>query len=87
MFLFKSNLPKLKILQITDIHLDLNYIPGSIANCKDFLCCRADSVPINRLSRNITAGYWGSTNKCDVPIQLIESMFEHIATNEDVKMF
>ena len=73
-------------MQITDIHVDLKYEPGSIANCKDSLCCRADSVPVNN-EINITAGFWGSINKCDPPIWLVENMFQNIADNEDVRFF
>jgi sphingomyelin phosphodiesterase len=56
-----------KILQVNDIHIDLNYEPGTISNCKDgVVCCRANKTaggdPVHY------AGYWGATKgSCDIP--------------------
>ncbi len=72
-------------MQVTDIHIDIKYEPGSIANCKEIMCCRADSIPRDS-NKNIAAGFWGSSNKCDVPIWLVENMFQNIADNEEVRI-
>ena len=72
-------------MQVTDIHIDIKYEPGSIANCKETMCCRADSIPRDS-NNNIAAGFWGSSNKCDVPIWLVENMFQNIADNEEVRI-
>ncbi|KAF5302829.1 hypothetical protein FQA39_LY02009 [Lamprigera yunnana] len=37
------NKPTLKVLQISDTHLDLKYLVGSNANCDEPLCCRPNS--------------------------------------------
>jgi len=39
----KSDRKTLNIVQFTDLHLDLEYAVGSAIDCKDVLCCRADS--------------------------------------------
>ncbi len=80
----KEEASKLKIIQLTDIHIDFDYMPESISSCPNRICCRAKS-PRTPSSKNLRAGFWGSSNKCDIPIWLVENMFEHIATNEQVK--
>jgi len=39
-YLFQPDAPKLRILHITDLHIDYDYIPGSNSDCGEFLCCR-----------------------------------------------
>ncbi|CAG9325212.1 unnamed protein product [Blepharisma stoltei] len=47
------------VLQITDIHLDFLYQPGSqSSNCNSPLCCRNGEGD---------AGYWGTRAVCDLP--------------------
>lgn len=55
-----------KILQVNDIHIDLEYLPGGEANCKNgVVCCRANKVPNGE---SVKAGYWGTANgTCDLP--------------------
>lgn len=50
-----SNL--LDIVQITDIHVDPYYVPGSSAECGEPLCCRATSGPVKGPGKS--AGVWG----------------------------
>lgn len=47
----------LDIVQITDIHVDPYYVPGSSAECGEPLCCRATSGPAKGASK--IAGVWG----------------------------
>uniref|UniRef100_A0A8C4N9Q5 Sphingomyelin phosphodiesterase 1 n=1 Tax=Eptatretus burgeri TaxID=7764 RepID=A0A8C4N9Q5_EPTBU len=69
-----------RILFITDVHWDAAYKEGSNAECGEPLCCRKDDgLPTPGA---VGAGYWGDHRKCDVPMRTIESMLQHIATNE-----
>ncbi|XP_058792039.1 sphingomyelin phosphodiesterase-like [Phymastichus coffea] len=75
--------PRLKVLQITDIHYDPHYLEGANAECGEPLCCRATSgVP---LSPTHAAGKWGDYRKCDTPKILLENALRHIAkTHKDI---
>lgn len=63
---------RIKFAHITDLHFDLEYIPGSNADCGLPLCCR-DGVG--------TAGAWGDYN-CDLPYQTMEAALRQLATFE-----
>jgi sphingomyelin phosphodiesterase len=39
-YLFQADAPKLRILHITDLHIDNDYIPGSNSDCGEPICCR-----------------------------------------------
>ncbi len=70
---------------MSDIHLDFEYQPGSIANCDQPLCCRNSSTIKHRNqshAQESLSGYWGDYRNCDVPLWTVESMFNHIAKNE-----
>ncbi|XP_004343764.1 acid sphingomyelinase [Capsaspora owczarzaki ATCC 30864] len=60
----------IRILQITDIHLDFEYQRGTNPNCASYMCCRGDSGPGN-------AGHFGDY-QCDLPVQTLKSMFAYI---------
>lgn len=47
----------LDVVQITDIHVDPYYVPGSSAECGEPLCCRATSGPVKGPGKS--AGVWG----------------------------
>ncbi|KAB0799106.1 hypothetical protein PPYR_06986 [Photinus pyralis] len=70
--------PTLKILQISDSHLDLEYVEGSNANCDEPLCCRATSTLKKKNGVIMPAGRWGAFN-CDSPRILVDNMLENIA--------
>ncbi|VDP01288.1 unnamed protein product [Heligmosomoides polygyrus] len=67
-----------QLLQLTDIHVDLEYEPGSEAECDLPICCRKSSVPTK------PAGYWGTVGRCDVPYQTFEDMLKHINASHEV---
>lgn len=55
----------LKILQLSDIHIDFEYEPGALAECNQPLCCRKSSN--NHKSKNDNkslAGFWGDYRNC-----------------------
>jgi sphingomyelin phosphodiesterase len=85
--------PKLRILHLSDLHVDFEYQPGSIANCGQPLCCRNSStLKANKIGTRMhssqtnepPAGYWGDYRNCDIPIWTLENMFEYISKNEQV---
>ena len=39
----RSNAKDLRVLQLTDIHVDFQYLPGSEARCSMPVCCRDNS--------------------------------------------
>ena len=74
----KKNSGILRILQVTDIHHDPNYMPGTWTNCGQPLCCRDVPYSNNDMNASSTAGYYGDLN-CDPPASLLTSMFDAMA--------
>uniref|UniRef100_A0A4W3GLM6 Sphingomyelin phosphodiesterase 1 n=1 Tax=Callorhinchus milii TaxID=7868 RepID=A0A4W3GLM6_CALMI len=68
--------PQLRLLFLTDIHWDREYIPGSSAQCKEPLCCRAGSGWPGRGRRG--AGQWGDYSKCDLPLRTVHSLLKQL---------
>lgn len=62
--------PVSRILFLTDLHWDHDYLEGTDPNCENPLCCRRDSglPPASRPG----AGYWGEYSKCDLPLRTLE---------------
>ena len=65
---------KFNILHITDIHLDLDYVPNTFKECKTPYCCRRRG---RNLEPDMSADYWG-TYPCDTPIQTLDNWFRHV---------
>ncbi|CRK90511.1 CLUMA_CG004132, isoform A [Clunio marinus] len=60
----------LRIIHITDLHYDPNYLEGSLGNCVNPVCCRRnDGIPANPADR---AGFWGDYRSCDTPWRAVE---------------
>lgn len=68
-------------LQITDIHFDQYYTPGSSANCyfgsTGLGCCRRLSISKEPYR---TASKWGDYN-CDLPLLFVNESFRWISSN------
>ncbi|XP_003465367.1 sphingomyelin phosphodiesterase [Cavia porcellus] len=64
--------PVSRILFLTDLHWDHDYLEGTDPNCVDPLCCRRGSgqPPTSKPG----AGYWGEYSKCDLPLRTLENM-------------
>lgn len=77
----KKNVPKLKVLHISDTHLDPLYVEGANADCNEPLCCRANDGMTN-ISFS-AAGKWGEY-RCDLPKRTIEHLLDHIVENHKV---
>ncbi|VIO95403.1 Uncharacterized protein BM_BM1724 [Brugia malayi] len=67
----------LRVLHITDLHLDPEYAPGSEANCSSELCCHAQSES-NGSTIMQKSGYWGTPAVCDIPYRTVENMLQNI---------
>nr|CAD7195605.1 unnamed protein product [Timema douglasi] len=65
----------LTVLQVTDIHHDPKYAPGTNTHCGEPLCCRKDS-PASQTENN-GAGYW-SDYQCDLPFHFVDKMLREI---------
>ncbi|ODM95237.1 Sphingomyelin phosphodiesterase [Orchesella cincta] len=67
----------LKILHLADLHIDLDYAPGTAAECEnDVLCCQERfGYPEEG---EVGAGYYGDNRKCDAPLSMLHLALGHI---------
>lgn len=77
----KSEVPQksdndLTIVQISDIHFDPEYKPGSLADCEEPLCCRVTQA--GEILEESKAGYWSDYRDCDAPLHMVENAFAHV---------
>jgi sphingomyelin phosphodiesterase len=63
----------LRMMQITDLHVDDQYAPNCSATCLKPICCRENSTPSKKEPLSGKYGYEGS---CDVPMELFQSFVE-----------
>ncbi|KAI9297579.1 sphingomyelin phosphodiesterase [Neoconidiobolus thromboides FSU 785] len=79
---------KLRVLQLSDLHIDHLYETGAEADCKAPICCQKYSRNKGEKIKR-AASQWGDYN-CDIPQRLFESMLKFI-TNDltpiDVVLF
>lgn len=69
--------PTIKVLHLADTHFDIDYLPGSNANCGErFFCCREESGEI--LHPDDAAGYWGDYRACDSPRWTLEALYTNV---------
>lgn len=73
----KPGSPQSRVLFLTDVHWDAEYSEGSVADCKQPLCCRNESGKANW--RHRAAGHWGTYSKCDLPLRTIENLLQNVA--------
>ncbi|XP_078252026.1 sphingomyelin phosphodiesterase-like, partial [Rhinoraja longicauda] len=68
--------PVTRILFLTDIHWDKDYVVGAEPHCREPLCCRAGAgmPPPHRHG----AGPWGEYSKCDLPLRTIANLLQHL---------
>jgi hypothetical protein len=66
----------LRILQITDIHFDPYFSPGSKTDCGEPVCCRSNNGPASTPSS--MAGMWGDYMECDTPYFTVENSLQRI---------
>lgn len=66
--------PVSRVLFLTDLHWDHDYLEGTDPNCADPLCCRRGSGWPPKSQKG--AGYWGEYSKCDLPLRTLESLLK-----------
>ena len=71
-----DTISELKVLQITDVHMDLSYLPGSPVDCGLPCCCLAETGLAE--DGEDAAGFWGDYS-CDLPSYTFEDMVKHLA--------
>ncbi|KAK7091157.1 sphingomyelin phosphodiesterase-like [Littorina saxatilis] len=76
----KPGSPTVRVLHLTDIHLDTLYSAGSKATCGEPLCCRADDGQPD--TGGPGAGYYGDYRNCDTPAWTLEGLFTHLAKQQ-----
>uniref|UniRef100_A0A7E4V9S7 Sphingomyelin phosphodiesterase n=1 Tax=Panagrellus redivivus TaxID=6233 RepID=A0A7E4V9S7_PANRE len=80
--------PTYRVLQLSDLHFDLDYAPGSEADCGQPICCQNKQLKLKGArNRSIQkpkkpAGYWGTNGPCDIPYWTIENMLANINKTE-----
>ncbi|XP_029846362.2 sphingomyelin phosphodiesterase [Ixodes scapularis] len=78
-----SGAPTLRVLHLSDTHVDMGYEEGSLANCEEPLCCHAnDGRP--KGPEHVAAGHWGYFKNCDIPPRTFESMLKHIRDSQKI---
>ena len=63
---------QLRVVQISDLHVDMMYKAGSEADCDDPLCCR--TAPSSGEKIKSPAGHWGTKGKCDTPYRTVDHL-------------
>jgi sphingomyelin phosphodiesterase len=68
----------IRVVHLSDVHLDSRYMVGSEGNCTDYtMCCRIDSVNSASSAPLVPAARYGNY-QCDVPADLMLSMFDYM---------
>lgn len=67
---------ELKIIHITDLHVDPRYLEGGDANCPEIVCCRQErGIAPNPADR---AGRWGDYRDCATPWLVVQELVSRI---------
>ena len=66
-----------RTVHISDVHLDWEYKPSTIANCNEIMCCR-ESAGYPTKDDDIAAGEWGMPSRCDMPPKTYQSALDFI---------
>ncbi|KXJ88155.1 calcineurin-like phosphoesterase [Microdochium bolleyi] len=72
-----SNKAPVKVVHISDIHIDLNYTVGASYNCTKNICCRPYTADDEPGVSAYPAGPYGNS-ACDTPLSLETSMYAAI---------
>jgi sphingomyelin phosphodiesterase len=74
----KGKPDQLRVMHISDIHIDMSYVVGTEVNCSEPQCCRMPKNPTEGVSKiHKSAGYWGAVGNCDIPVWTFESMLKY----------
>ena len=75
-----SSSTSIRMLQLTDIHLDLHYTENSVANCNLPFCCQTNSNPPLNYTSLTFAGKYGTVGKCDANMNTLTSFAKYAST-------
>lgn len=74
-----------RIAQITDIHFDPYFSPGTRTDCGEPVCCRNVNGPARTLAS--MAGIWGDYTDCDTPYFTVDNALKRVsAEHPDVSV-
>ena len=73
--------PVLRALHLSDVHIDMQYEAGTLANCREYLCCRPEVGYPTRPGQE-AAGEWGS-GLCDLPVKTFQSMLDYVVQDPE----
>lgn len=68
-----KNRKTLKVLHITDVHIDEHYEEKTDSECTQPLCCRKVSDGVKNSEKS---HYWGTRRSCDIPFRTFEATME-----------
>ncbi|KZT07671.1 sphingomyelin phosphodiesterase [Laetiporus sulphureus 93-53] len=78
---------RLKVLHLSDLHIDPRYLIGSEANCSQGLCCRAGAYNEDSVNQTLAPAPRYGSFVCDAPYTLIVAALQAIpiltATEQD----
>ena len=69
----KTSSKPIKLLHITDMHIDIDFEKNAPSTCDYFLCCR------NSMTGSNPAGMYGAYG-CDFPLETANLLLEHLET-------
>ncbi|ELU09883.1 hypothetical protein CAPTEDRAFT_207669 [Capitella teleta] len=64
----------IKVVQMTDVHVDYDYVTGTATDCGLYLCCREG----DGYEGNGTAGHWGDM-ACNTPRRTVDLILRHVS--------
>lgn len=83
-FRLQQGSPTVKVLHLSDLHWDPDYLEGTNTQCGDPICCQLSSGPL--VNATDAAGFWGDRRGCDLPWRTIENAMAHMALQHPVKL-
>ncbi|KAK9869167.1 hypothetical protein WA026_002916 [Henosepilachna vigintioctopunctata] len=78
----QQNDRNLRVLQLSDLHLDPLYTPGARSKCGEPICCQIDQMPVNPDEE--TCGIWGDYEEADTPRKTFEDVLRQTRTHKDI---
>lgn len=76
--------PTVRVLHISDTHVDFEYREGSEADCNEPLCCHAGDQPRSSRQGRRLAGKWGAFSTCDIPPATFEHMLKTVRDTQQI---
>jgi len=78
----QKGIKTIKVLQLTDIHVDPDYTIGAMVDCENELCCHKKN---GKGPPGKRAGYYGDYGKCDLPFHSYIEALQHMSSAHPVK--